>query len=200
MAGEAGGAAAGSCADEVGADETRMMAAAAVAVSTEAADAMDMGCTGQMVGKQSGDCIGVSSTQYECIIYTVSILSRNFFPERYGRPEKTDATARTRAADEDPHADRATTRELTHDDVMQASIQIDDDDGLAALTMHAMLIATPSVGNPRTMEASFDFCLQRVLDGIEHYVNASRKPPERTRAATGAPDQRPVAGARAAKR
>lgn len=36
----------------------------------------------------------------------------------------------------------------------------------------AALIAAPSDGKPRTMEESFDFGLQRVLDGIEMYVKS----------------------------
>jgi hypothetical protein len=36
----------------------------------------------------------------------------------------------------------------------------------------AALLTTPSDGRPRTMDESFDFCLQRVLDGIELYVNS----------------------------
>jgi hypothetical protein len=36
----------------------------------------------------------------------------------------------------------------------------------------AALLSTPSDGRPRTMDESFDFCLQRVLDGIELYVNS----------------------------
>lgn len=36
----------------------------------------------------------------------------------------------------------------------------------------AALLTTPSDGKPRTMEESFDFNLERVLDGIELYVNA----------------------------
>jgi AcrR family transcriptional regulator len=34
----------------------------------------------------------------------------------------------------------------------------------------AAILTTPSDGKPRTMEESFDFCLDRVLDGIELYV------------------------------
>lgn len=36
----------------------------------------------------------------------------------------------------------------------------------------AALLAAPSDGRPRTMDDSFDFGLQRVLDGIERYVDA----------------------------
>ena len=32
-------------------------------------------------------------------------------------------------------------------------------------------LTSPSDGAPRTMDASFDFGLERVLDGIERYVN-----------------------------
>lgn len=38
----------------------------------------------------------------------------------------------------------------------------------------AALISTPSDGQPRTMDESFEFGLQRVLDGIERYVEAVR--------------------------
>lgn len=37
----------------------------------------------------------------------------------------------------------------------------------------ASIITAPSEGKPRTMEESFDFGLQRVLDGIERYVISS---------------------------
>ncbi|MEO8561814.1 MAG: TetR/AcrR family transcriptional regulator [bacterium] len=37
----------------------------------------------------------------------------------------------------------------------------------------AAVLTAPSDGQPRTMEESFDFGLERVLDGIEHYVRAS---------------------------
>jgi AcrR family transcriptional regulator len=37
----------------------------------------------------------------------------------------------------------------------------------------AAIITAPSKGKPRTMEESFDFGLQRVLDGIERYVRSS---------------------------
>lgn len=47
----------------------------------------------------------------------------------------------------------------------------------------AALLTTPSDGRPRTMEESFDFGLQRVLDGIELYVKSAT-----TRAAPGARD------------
>jgi AcrR family transcriptional regulator len=38
----------------------------------------------------------------------------------------------------------------------------------------AALITAPSVGRPRTLEESFDFGLQRVLDGIELYINSTK--------------------------
>jgi AcrR family transcriptional regulator len=38
----------------------------------------------------------------------------------------------------------------------------------------AALLTTPSDGKPRRMDESFDFCLQRVLDGIELYVNSAK--------------------------
>lgn len=37
----------------------------------------------------------------------------------------------------------------------------------------AALLTTPSKGRPRTMDESFDFCLDRVLDGIERYVESA---------------------------
>jgi hypothetical protein len=37
----------------------------------------------------------------------------------------------------------------------------------------AALLTTPSDGHPRTMDESFDFGLQRVLDGIELYVKSA---------------------------
>ena len=37
----------------------------------------------------------------------------------------------------------------------------------------AALITAPSAGTPRTMDESFDFGLQRVLDGIELYVESA---------------------------
>ena len=43
----------------------------------------------------------------------------------------------------------------------------------------AAIITTPSDGRPRTMEESFDFCLQRVLDGIELYVKSATAPSAR---------------------
>jgi len=46
--------------------------------------------------------------------------------------------------------------------------------GDARFPAFAALITAPSDGNPRTMEASFDFGLQRVLDGIERYVASTR--------------------------
>lgn len=39
----------------------------------------------------------------------------------------------------------------------------------------AALLTTPSDGKPRRMDESFDFCLQRVLDGIELYVNSPKQ-------------------------
>jgi hypothetical protein len=38
----------------------------------------------------------------------------------------------------------------------------------------AALLTTPSDGRPRAMDESFNFCLDRVLDGIELYVNAAK--------------------------
>lgn len=35
----------------------------------------------------------------------------------------------------------------------------------------AAVLTAPSDGNPRSLDESFEFCLQRVLDGIEVYVN-----------------------------
>ena len=48
----------------------------------------------------------------------------------------------------------------------------------------AALISEPSDGRPRTMEESFDFGLQRVLDGVELYVDSvkSRTTTRRRRA------------------
>jgi len=46
--------------------------------------------------------------------------------------------------------------------------------GDARFPAFAALITAPSDGNPRTMEASFDFGLQRVLDGIERYVASTK--------------------------
>lgn len=43
----------------------------------------------------------------------------------------------------------------------------------------AALITAPSGGHPRTMEESFEFGLQRVLDGVERFVESTR--PEATR-------------------
>jgi AcrR family transcriptional regulator len=40
----------------------------------------------------------------------------------------------------------------------------------------AALLTTPSDGRPRAMDESFDFCLDRVLDGIELYVSATKAP------------------------
>lgn len=39
----------------------------------------------------------------------------------------------------------------------------------------AALLTTPSDGKPRRMDESFDFCLERVLDGIELYVDSTKK-------------------------
>ena len=38
----------------------------------------------------------------------------------------------------------------------------------------ATLLTTPTEGPSRTLDESFDFGLQRVLDGVALYVNASR--------------------------
>lgn len=46
--------------------------------------------------------------------------------------------------------------------------------GDARFPAFAALITAPSDGNPRTMEASFDFGLQRVLDGIALYVASTK--------------------------
>ena len=49
----------------------------------------------------------------------------------------------------------------------------------------AAMLTTPSDGRPRTMEESFEFGLQRVLDGIELYVKSAKaKSMGRGRAAT----------------
>jgi len=40
----------------------------------------------------------------------------------------------------------------------------------------AAILTAPSEGDARTMEESFDFGLQRVLDGVEHYVAAVTAP------------------------
>jgi AcrR family transcriptional regulator len=47
----------------------------------------------------------------------------------------------------------------------------------------AAILTAPSTGRTRTMDESFDFCLQRVLDGVELYVNAAtgKSSPPRTR-------------------
>lgn len=42
----------------------------------------------------------------------------------------------------------------------------------------AALLTTPPVGRPRNMEESFEFALQRVLDGIDLYVQKNVPPPE----------------------
>jgi AcrR family transcriptional regulator len=44
----------------------------------------------------------------------------------------------------------------------------------------AAVLSAPSDGHPRTMEESFDFGLQRVLDGIERYID-SRAGPSKSR-------------------
>ncbi|MEO7995836.1 MAG: TetR/AcrR family transcriptional regulator [Gemmatimonadaceae bacterium] len=40
----------------------------------------------------------------------------------------------------------------------------------------AALITAPSDGKPRTLDESFEFGLQRVLDGIESYINSTANP------------------------
>jgi len=54
--------------------------------------------------------------------------------------------------------------------------------GDARFPAFAALITAPSGGHPRTMEASFDFGLQRVLDGIERYVASKSHLPQPNRA------------------
>ena len=44
----------------------------------------------------------------------------------------------------------------------------------------AALITTPSPGPTRAMDESFNFCLQRVLDGIELYINRNAADPARS--------------------
>jgi hypothetical protein len=44
----------------------------------------------------------------------------------------------------------------------------------------AAVLTTPSDGKPRTLEESFDFGLQRVLDGIELYVKSATARSKRT--------------------
>jgi len=52
----------------------------------------------------------------------------------------------------------------------------------------AALLTAPSDGQPRTMDESFDFGLQRVLDGIELYVKSATPPAtRRERTAKSAP-------------
>jgi len=46
--------------------------------------------------------------------------------------------------------------------------------GDARFPAFAALITAPSDGHPRTMEESFDFGLQRVLDGIEHCIESKK--------------------------
>jgi AcrR family transcriptional regulator len=46
--------------------------------------------------------------------------------------------------------------------------------GDARFPSFAALISAPSRGRPRTLEESFDFGLQRVLDGIELYIRGER--------------------------
>jgi hypothetical protein len=56
----------------------------------------------------------------------------------------------------------------------------------------AALLTTPPDGRPRTMEESFDFGLQRVLDGIELYVkSATAQSARRGRAAKSTPRTMP---------
>lgn len=45
----------------------------------------------------------------------------------------------------------------------------------------AALITTPSDGQPRTLDESFDFCLDRVLDGIELYITSAKSTQRRRR-------------------
>ena len=47
----------------------------------------------------------------------------------------------------------------------------------------AAVLSAPSDGHPRTMEESFDFGLQRVLDGIELYIRSLTVPSARRRKA-----------------
>ena len=51
----------------------------------------------------------------------------------------------------------------------------------------AALLTTPSDGQPRTMDESFDFWLERVLDGIELYVNSAKKQSARRAGAKSRP-------------
>ena len=44
----------------------------------------------------------------------------------------------------------------------------------------AAVLTAPSDGKPRTMEESFDFGLQRVLDGIQLYVDSRKEEPQRS--------------------
>ena len=43
----------------------------------------------------------------------------------------------------------------------------------------AALLTSPSDGPPRTLDETFDFGLERVLDGIELYVNSAKSPSKR---------------------
>jgi AcrR family transcriptional regulator len=49
--------------------------------------------------------------------------------------------------------------------------------GDARYPSFAALLTTPSDGNPRTMDESFDFGVQRVLDGIELYIRSATTSP-----------------------
>jgi AcrR family transcriptional regulator len=51
--------------------------------------------------------------------------------------------------------------------------------GDSRFPMFAALLTTPSDGRPRTMDESFDFGIQRVLDGIERYVTSVTPPSAR---------------------
>ena len=44
----------------------------------------------------------------------------------------------------------------------------------------AALISAPPEARPRTLEESFDFGLQRVLDGIELYITSGKQPDAET--------------------
>ena len=55
----------------------------------------------------------------------------------------------------------------------------------------AALITAPSAGDPRTMEMSFEFGLQRVLDGIERHVESVTTPVARPRRAAKAAARSP---------
>ena len=62
--------------------------------------------------------------------------------------------------------------------------------GDARFPAFASILTTPSDGKPRTMDESFDFGLQRVLDGIDRYVRETTAPP-----ALSAPSRRSSGGA-----